>query len=106
MRKRKGEATSSFNKRFVSFYYGMPKEIHPLEGAMKLHFASVFPPDLSLFRLEIKSTSLQRMFADALDIEENFRLLGKILDQGGINKKDMDLGRVEVHHETEKKLPW
>ena len=25
MRKREGEPTSSFNKRFVSFYFGMPK---------------------------------------------------------------------------------
>ena len=37
MRKREGEAASSFNRRFTSFYYGMPKEIQPLEGATKLH---------------------------------------------------------------------
>ena len=54
MRKPEGEAMSSFNKRFTSFYYGMPKEIQPLEGAAKLHYAFVFPPDLSLFLLERK----------------------------------------------------
>ena len=78
MIKREGEATSSFNRRFTSFYYSMLKEIHPLEGAARLHYMSIFPPDLSLFLLERKSTSLQIMFSDALDVEENFRLSRKI----------------------------
>ena len=56
-----------------------PKRFSPLEGAVKLHYAYVFPPDLSLFLLERKSFSLHEMFVDALEVEENFRLSGRLL---------------------------
>ena len=80
MRENEGKDTSSFKKRFASFYYKMPKEIKPLEGAANLHYAFVFPPNLSLFLLERKSFSLQEMFVDALEVEENFRLSRRLPD--------------------------
>ena len=49
MKKHEGETMSSFNRRFASFYYNMSKEFQPLKGVMKLHYAFVFPLDLSLF---------------------------------------------------------
>ena len=72
---------------------------------MKLHYVSNFPPDLSLFILERKSASLHRMFANVLDIEEKFRLLGTSMDQGSTNESAEELGRVEMH-ETEERSPW
>ena len=45
------------------------------------------------------------MFSDALDVEENFILSGKILDHSGTNENKVELGRVEVH-ETEEEFPW
>ena len=47
MKKHEGEIMSSFKRRFASFYYNTPKEIQPLEGDAKLHYASIFPPELS-----------------------------------------------------------
>ena len=89
----------------MSSYYGMPKEIEPLEGATKLFYSSISPLNLSLFLLERKSTSLQGIFSDALDVKENFRLLGKVLDHGYANENGEELNRVEMH-EIGEKFPW
>ena len=76
-----------------------------MEGATTLFYASISPLDLSLFLLERKSTSLQGIFSDALDVKENFRLLGKVLDHGCTNENGEKLDRVEMH-ETGEKFPW
>ena len=58
MKKQEGETMQSFNKRFVSFYYNMPKENKQLEDASKLYYASTFPPELSFILLERNSITL------------------------------------------------
>ena len=74
LRRHEGEAISSFNKRFASFYYNMPKEVQPLENTAKIYYATTFPYELSLLLLERKSTPLQHMFADCLEVEENLNM--------------------------------
>ena len=101
MGKHEGETTSSLNKRFVSFYYSMPKEIQPLEGVAKLHYVFVFPLELSLFLQETKSITLQRMFVDALEVKVNLRMTRRLLDHGSSNGSDKDLNRVELHEMKE-----
>ena len=49
MKKHEDETMSSFNRSLARFYYSMPKEIQPLEGVAKLHYASVFAPDCHYF---------------------------------------------------------
>ena len=68
LRRHEGEAISKFNRRFTSFYYNMTKEVQPLENAAKIYYAATFPPDLSLLLLERKSTTLQHMFIDCLEV--------------------------------------
>ena len=58
----------------------MPKEVQPLENAAKIYYAA-FSPDLSLLILERKSTTLQQMFADCLEVEENLKMSRKLSDQ-------------------------
>ena len=65
---------SSFNKIFAIFYYNMPKEVQPLENAAKIYYVSNFPLELSLLLLEIKSTTLQHMFTDCLEVQENLKM--------------------------------
>ena len=101
MRKREDETTSNFNRRFASFYYSMSKEIQPLEGAAKLHYTSVLPPKFSLFLLERKSVTLQRMFGDALEVKENLRMTRRLLDHGSNNGSDKELNKVELHEMKE-----
>ena len=79
LRRHEGEAISSFNRRFARFYYNMAKEFQPLENAAKIYYATTFPPEMSLLRLERKSTTLQHMFTDCLEVEENLKMSQKLL---------------------------
>ena len=52
----------------------MPKEIQPLEGPAKFYYASTFPPELSFLILDRKLVTLQHMFIDSLEVEDNIRM--------------------------------
>ena len=71
----------------------MPKEIQPLENAAKIYYATTFPPELELLLLEIKSTTLQHMFTDCLEVEENLKMSKNLSDQdnGGEIKDTLKL---------------
>ena len=84
----------------------MPKEVQALENASKIYYAATFPPELSLLLLERKSTTLQHMFADCLEVEENLKISQKLSgqDSGGEIKDTLKLvgphkrkGIVHVH---------
>ena len=74
LKRHEGETISSFNIIFASFYYNMPKKFQPLENAAKIYYAATFPPGLSLLLLKRKSTTLQHMFTDCLEVEENLKM--------------------------------
>ena len=83
----------------------MPKEFQPLENAAKICYAATFPLELSLLLLERKSTTLQHMFTDCLEVEENLKMSKKLSseDSGGEIKDTLKLvgpykhkGRVPV----------
>ena len=84
---------SSFNRRFESFYYNIPKEVQPLENAAKIYYAATFSPELSLPLFERKSTTLQHMFTDCLEGEENFKMSKQLSgqDNGGEIKYTLKL---------------
>ena len=84
---------SSFNIRFAIFYYNMPKEFQPLENPAKIYYALTFPPELSLLILERKSTTLQHMFTDCLEVEENLERSQRVSrqDSGGRIKDSLKL---------------
>lgn len=65
MQRQSDEFVSKFSRRFSIFYYKIPKEIQPLEGAAKPCYVATFHSDLALCLLERKSVSLQHMFSDA-----------------------------------------
>ena len=67
----------------------MPKEVQPLENAAKIYYATTFPLDLSLLLLERKSTTLQHMFTDFLEVEENLEM-SKLLSSQGNNGEVKD----------------
>ena len=78
---------SSFNRRFASFYYSIPKEIQPLVGVAKLHYEDVFDNDFTLLLRERKSLSLLDMFQDALEVEANMMASGKINQKVEIDQR-------------------
>ena len=69
---------SSFNRIFASFYYNMPKEVQPFENDAKIYYAATFPPELSLLILERKSITMQHMFTNCLEVEENLKMSQKV----------------------------
>ena len=81
LKRHEGETLSSFNRRFTSFYYNMPKEVQPLENTSKIYYAATFPPELSLLLSEGKSATLQHMFTYCLEVEENFKRSQRLLGQ-------------------------
>ena len=96
---------SSFNRRFASFYYNMPKEIQPLENAAKIYYATNFPPQLALLLLERKSVTLQHVFIDYLEVEDNRRLSKFFSDQDNGDKMEKELELVERYEQEELALP-
>jgi hypothetical protein len=71
MKKQGNETVSMFNRRFHSFYHKMPKGIQPTEVVSMLYYAIALHPDLSLLLMERKYVSLQQMFNDAQEVEDN-----------------------------------
>ena len=71
----------------------MPKEVQPLENAAKIYYATTFPLELSLLLLERKSTTLQHMFNDCLEVEENLKMSKNLSgqDSGGEIKGTLKL---------------
>ena len=95
MKRHEGETMSSFNRRFASFYYNMTKEIQLLEGPAKLLYALGFPLKLYLLLLERKSVTLQNMFVDSLEVEENLRMSKRFLGVGCNDKFDNETSPIE-----------
>ena len=70
----------------MRLYNSIPADIKPLVGAAKLHYAEAFDGDFALLLREIKSTSLPTMFQDALEVEANMMVSGKIKQRVEIRK--------------------
>jgi hypothetical protein len=72
MRRGKEEALATFNMRFHSFYCSMPLEIRPSEIAAMVYYTLAQHHELFLYLRERKSSSLEQMFTNVEEIEENF----------------------------------
>jgi hypothetical protein len=72
MRRGKDEALSPFNRRFHNFYCSMPLEIRPSETVSMVYYTLAQHPELFLYLRERKSSSLEQMFTNVEEIEENF----------------------------------
>ena len=102
MRKMENETISTFNRRFFHLYHKIPKYFQPPEGVAKLYYANALHRDLSLHILERRFDSLQQMFIDAQEVEENLRASGKILSQVEDNEEwiadghKTDCGKLEA----------
>jgi len=77
IKKQEDETMSSFNRRFFSVYYELPKVIQPLEGA-KLYYAATLPSNLFLFLWERRFATLQQIFIDSQELEDNLKACRKL----------------------------
>jgi hypothetical protein len=97
MRRMKDETISSFSRRFPSIYYKFPKEIQPLEDTAKLCYATTLHPYVSFLLMERRSRSLQQMFSDAQEVEDNIQVCGKLSEQ--IQNEELDAEENDSEHE-------
>ena len=77
----------------------MPIEIRPTEIVAMIQYTMEQHPDLFLYLKEIKSPSLQQMFVDAKEVENNLRVCGKLHDQ--IIDKDFNVQEMEEVYEQQ-----
>ena len=70
-----------------------------------MNYASILPPELSLFILERRSVTLQHMFIDSLEVEDNLRMSNKISDQDSNNIMEKELELNEKYEQKELASP-
>jgi len=73
MKIQSNETIYVFSRRFSSLYYNMHKEIQPTEVVAMLHYTTTFHPDLYFLLMERISKTLQQMFDDAQEVEDNLQ---------------------------------
>jgi hypothetical protein len=91
IRRRNDETVTKFNRRFENSYHNFPVDIQPSEVVTKVYYAIAHHPDLAFYLRERKSSTLQQMFIDVEEIENNLWACGKLPGQ----TKDEDLNAKE-----------
>jgi hypothetical protein len=81
LKKQSNETISIFSRRFSSVYYNLSKGIQPTKVASMLHYATTLHIDLSFLLMERKPKSLQQMFNDAQDIQDNIQACKQIQNE-------------------------
>ena len=74
----------------------MPEEIQPPEGTAKLYYAMAFHSDFSFYLLKRKSVSLQQMFSNAQEVEDNLIACGKLSNK--LEDAALSLKKCENRH--------
>ena len=82
IKRRNDENITKFNMRFKKFYNSMPMDIQPSESAAKVYYAAAHNPEFA-FLLRERSSTLQQMFTDAEELENNLWSCGKQLNYRG-----------------------
>jgi hypothetical protein len=118
MRRMKDETISNFSRRFASLYYKLSKEVQPPKVADMLHYVTTFQSDLYFLLMERNSMSLQQMFNNAQEVEENLQACqrpqnhnlksvantendGVVEEHEIVHKQEVDLHLDLCHHEKE-----
>jgi hypothetical protein len=80
-KRRNDETIMKFNRRFENVYNNFPVEICPSEVVAKVYYALAHHPHLAFYLRERKSSTLQQMFIDVEEIENNLWACGMLPDQ-------------------------
>jgi hypothetical protein len=99
MKRQSNETVSTFSRRFSSLYYNLPKEIQPTEVVAMLHYATTFHPDLSFLLMERRYKTLQQMFDDAQEVEDNLQACQRLQNQNLESVANTENDGVAEEHE-------
>ena len=76
------ESIQDFSARFMRTYESILADVKPPPGAAKLHYADAFDSEFTLLLREIRSTSLENMMQDAIEVEVNLSTSNKTKQRG------------------------
>ena len=71
------EYVQDFSPRFMRTYESIPVDVTPPLGASKLHYADAFDHEFALLMRERRSTSLENMMQDGIEVEVNLSTSNK-----------------------------
>ena len=78
MRRSPDETIQEFSARFMKFYNSIPTKVKPPPRDVQLRYVDSFNIDFSLLLRERRSTSLDDMMSDEIEVEVNLMPPGKI----------------------------
>jgi hypothetical protein len=97
MRRSLDEIVQEFSAIFIKFYNSIPTEVNPPPRATQLRYVDSFESDFSLLLRERRSTSLDDMMSDAIEVEVNLMASGNFKYNSG---KDMNKVQDKAHPST------
>eukprot|EP01018_Ginkgo_biloba_P001504 Gb_17813 [translate_table: standard] len=103
MRRNDDERISKFNKRFRKLYFSMPTEIQPSEAAAKVYYTAAHHLDFAFYLRERRALTLEHMFIDAEEIENNLWACGKLPQRSfheGIHRESPETVTLNCYEET------
>jgi hypothetical protein len=78
MRRSHDETVHEFSARFIKVYNSIPTEVKPPSRASQLRYVDSFESDFAFLLREIRSTSLDDMMSEAIEVEVNLMASGNI----------------------------
>jgi hypothetical protein len=78
MKKAPEETVQEFSAHFMKVYNSIPAEVQPPPGVTQLRYANSFDNDFSLLLRERRSTNLDAIMSNAIEVEVNMMASGKI----------------------------
>jgi hypothetical protein len=90
MRRSPDETVQEFSTRFIKVYNSIPTEVKPPPRVAQLRYVDSFESDFALLLRERRSTSLDDMMSDAIEVEVNLMASGKIK-----YNSDRDMNKVQ-----------
>lgn len=76
------EFVQHFFDRFMRTHESIPADVKPPPVATKLHYADAFDSEFTLLLRERRSTSLENMMQDAIEVEVNLSTSNKTKERG------------------------
>ena len=87
------ESVQNFSARFMRTYESILVDLKPPSGAVKLHYGDAFDSEFTLLLREKRSTSLENMMDDSIEVEVNLLASNKI-------KQKLESRRVKEEAQT------
>jgi hypothetical protein len=105
MKRLPDETVQEFLARFMKVYHTFPVEVNPPPRDAQLRYVDSFESDFSLLLRERRSTMLDDMMNDAIEVEVNLMDSGMMKDNVGRDKnKAQDKAQLSTSQTSEERI--